>query len=221
MLARIKLASRDPIWGMLEWTLDWSLSVPFKATQVIQMANLCETTWRYENWTVHNRLCKCVGLIAETVELESRCMGSQWIGTLKYSNGSVATGKFLYIVHTWRRRMEGEWVTGTSANELVVCRPIYNWYKKCTTLSFGQQERLNLRVKDGTKCETIVKIKDMHLPNYWVMNTYNIAGICPFRERRVNCDMWPIYTVGQIHRFFCVCNLYWGTEHNRDKRRSE
>lgn len=154
------------------------------------------------------------------VELESRYMAGQWIGTLKDSNGSVATGKFLSIVHTWWRRMEGEWVTGTSANELV-CRPVYNWHKKCTTLSFGQQGRLNLHVKDGTKYETIVKIKDIHLPNYWVMSMHNIAGIRPFRESRANCDRWSIYTDVQIHRFFCIGNLFWGTEHNCDKRRSE
>jgi len=38
--------------------------------------------------------------------------------------------------------------------------------QKCTTLSFGQQGELNLRFNDGTKYETIAKIKDMHLPNY-------------------------------------------------------
>jgi hypothetical protein len=38
--------------------------------------------------------------------------------------------------------------------------------QKMHNLTFGQQGRLNLRVKDGTKYETIVKIKDMHLPNY-------------------------------------------------------
>jgi hypothetical protein len=27
---------------------------------------LMENTWRYENWTVHNHLCKCVILIAGT-----------------------------------------------------------------------------------------------------------------------------------------------------------
>jgi hypothetical protein len=63
----LNCASRDLIWGMLQWTLDWSLLVPFKATQVILVTNLCETTWRYENWIAHNRLCKCVGLISETV----------------------------------------------------------------------------------------------------------------------------------------------------------
>ena len=154
------------------------------------------------------------------VELESRYMAGQWIGTLNYSDESLATGKFLFIVPIWRRRMEGEWVTGTSTNELV-CRPIYNWHKNCTTLSFSQQKSLNLRVKDGTKYETIVKIKDMLLPNYWVMNMYNITGIRPFRESRANCDRWPIYTDGQIHRFFCIWNLFLGTEHKSDKRRSE
>jgi hypothetical protein len=59
------------------------------------------------------------------VELESRYMAGQWIGTLNYSDESLATGKFLSVVPIWQRRMEGEWVTGTSTNELV-CWPIYN-----------------------------------------------------------------------------------------------
>jgi hypothetical protein len=92
--------------------------VPIKAAQLIQVVNLRKSYGTMKIELCNYWLCKCTVQSAKTgVQLESRYKPCQWIGTLKYSNGSVATRTFQSVAHTCGKRMELDWATGSSANE--------------------------------------------------------------------------------------------------------
>ena len=97
---------------------------------------ITETTWCYENWTVLYPLCKCTVQSEQTdgsVGKQILCIILSMIRGFKYSYGSVASRKFLYVVRTCG---EGWKLSGQMAFLLMTedSGPCEVWHKNCTAL---------------------------------------------------------------------------------------
>jgi hypothetical protein len=55
--------------------------------------------------------------------------------------------------------------------------------------------------------KTVAKIQDMQVAKLWSNDHVYIIGICQFRKNMANCDRWPTYKSGQLHRFYCISTL--------------
>jgi hypothetical protein len=66
--------------------------------------------------------------------------------------------------------------------------------------------RLDLHIKHSTECETVAKIEDTRVAKLrnGVMTMYNVIGICRLHKGVANCNRWPTYKGGELHRIYCV-----------------
>jgi len=136
--------------------------VPFQATKIMPVANI----WKpLDTMKIELRTCRLVHcrVQRQVVQLGSRY--KTWF--VKYSSGPFATRKFKFVVHMYRKMMEGEWTNGSFANEWGF-RPMYGMTQKILiAILFTNIGSLNLCVKHSTECETVDKIQDTQLARLW------------------------------------------------------